>query len=291
MTVWLGACSPILYRFGMDFAPHVNYFDLLLLTSLIAGGAWGYWRGGVKSAFKLACIVGPSLALAYFGNDMVRIGNTVARMLGEQGSVPLGVVGAMGGVLGIIGLVGAFFIGSQFLFALLHLHKPEQIDKTAGVFVGSLGFVFIGVVLFIFSLKTFPSATQNFLQKSYAWPYARPTIVYAYPTISGFIDRRMAGLVNGLSGNNLIARIALGMEAKDRELLSGNQLADMMERVKNVDFKEVVRLQQAANKLDPEKVQQLIAAYKSGDMSEARLRANLDEAGLALPRRKTNTTN
>ena len=267
----------------MSVASHVNYFDITMLLVLLAGAVWGYWHGGIKTAFKLACIVGPSMALAYFGDDIVRVGNMVARMLGEQGSVPLGVVGAIGGVLGIIGLVGAFFIGSQFLFALLHLHKPGQVDKSAGAAIGSLGILTIGATLFIFGLKTFPAGMQGFLQNSYSWPYARPAVVFVYPTISGFIDRRMSGLVNGLSGNTLIARLALGMEAGDRALLSQDQLTAMLDKVKNVDFEEVVRLQKAASRLDPDEVQDLIAAYKSGEMSEARLQKQLQEAAVTSP--------
>lgn len=257
----------------MSLSEYINYFDVLLLLTLALGGVWGYWHGVTKTAFKLALIVSPSLALAYFGNDIAGIGNAVARMLGDRSSLPLGVIGAIGSVLGIIGLSGAFYIGSQFLMAMLHLHNPGKQEKVAGGGVGMVGFLTIGMAIFIFSLKTFPAFMNDFLYKSYAWPYTRPAVVYAYPETSNFIDRRMAGLVNGLSGNDLIARIALG----NKGLINATDinLTDMLDKIKEVDFKEVMKLREAANKLDPDEVQKLIASYKSGEMSEERLRSQL----------------
>ena len=256
----------------MSALPNINYFDLLLLATVLAGGAWGYWHGATKTVFKLGFIIAPSLALAYFGNDIATIGNAVARMLGDRSSIPLGVIGATGGVMGIIGLAGAFYIGSQFFMAMLDLHEASKGEKAVGAGLGALGLLGIGTAVFIFALKTFPYFMNDFLYKSYAWPYTRPAVVYVYPTFSHFIDRRMAGLMNGLSGNDLIARVALG----SKTTFSGSTLTKMLDKVKDVDLSEVIKLREAANKLDPDEVQKLVSAYKSGELSEERLRDQLN---------------
>ena len=49
-----------------------------------------------------------------------------------------------------------------------------------------------------------------------------------------------------------------------------------MAKVKNIDVKEVMRLQKAARALDPKQVEKLLAAYKSGDMSRERLKSHLE---------------
>ena len=86
----------------------------------------------------------------------------------------------------------------------------------------------------------------------------------------------MAGLVNGLSDNNFIARLAVSTPGQ------ASQAIDiLLAKVRNIDVKEVMRLQKAARELDPKQVEKLLAAYKSGDMSRDRLKSHLENPNLA----------
>ena len=249
----------------------MNMFDVAMVGLTIGAGAWGYWNGGLKMAVKLAFIAGPSFALAYFGSDIASIGTTISAMLKDRISLPLGLVGAGSGLLGMVGIVGSLFFGSRIILSIMDLHAPGKSDRAVGSAIGVTGVLLMVLPLFVFVLKTFPHTSSNALQGSYIWPYVRPAIVATYRPIDGFIDRRMAGLVNGLSDNNFIARLALSKSGQ-----TGGAFEGLMAKVKNIDVKEVMRLQKAARALDPKQVEKLLAAYKSGDMSRERLKSHLE---------------
>lgn len=249
----------------------MNMFDITLVGLTIGAGAWGYWNGGLKMAFKLAFIAAPSFTLAYFGSDIASTGTTISAMLKDRISLPLGLVGAGSGLLGMVGIVGSFFLGSRIILSIMDLHTPDKTDRAVGSAIGITGVLLMALPLFVFALKTFPQTTSSALQGSLSWPYVRPAIVATHRPINRFIDRRMAGLVNGLSDNNFIARLAVSKSGQ-----TGGAFDSLMAKVKNIDVKEVMRLQKAARALDPKQVEKLLAAYKSGDMSRERLKSHLE---------------
>ena len=255
-----------------SFAFAVPWFDLALLAVIIGGGLWGYFGGGFKTLFKLFFIVAPAVTMAYFGDQIADVSTSIVGMMGDRTSIPLAVVGAMGGVLGMIGVTGAFYIFSQFVLHMLHLHRPGPLDHGIGAVAGIVGVLGICTTLFITTVKAAPVQAQGFVAGSYVWPYARHGVAYAYPPISGFIDRRMSGLLNGLSGNTILARMAAGGQAA----FSPETIDLALEAVSKIDFEEILKLQEAANKLDPDTLKQLVTDYKSGELSELRLREQLD---------------
>ena len=104
-----------------------------------------------------------------------------------------------------------------------------------------------------------------------AGPYIEPALIAVHKPIDDFIERRMAGLANGLSDNQMIARLAAGQTPS-----ASGALRDVMGKIRDIDLQEVFRLQKAARKLDPKEVEKLLAAYKSGDMSRERLKSHLE---------------
>lgn len=255
-----------------SFTFAVPWFDVALLVIIVGGGVWGYFGGGFKTVFKLFFIIAPGITMAYFGDQIADISTSIVGMMGDRTSIPLAVVGAVGGVMGMIGVTGAFYIFSQFVLAMLHLHRPGRLDQGVGVAIGALGVLGICTALFIASVKAAPTQVRQFVDGSYAWPYTRHGVAYAYPPISRFIDRRMSGLLNGLSGNTVLARMAAG----GQKAFSAETIEMALEAVSKIDFEEVLKLQEAANKLDPDTLKQLVTDYKSGELSELRLREQLD---------------
>ena len=249
----------------------MNMFDVTLVGLTIGAGAWGYWNGGLKMAVKLAFIAGPSFTLAYFGSDIASIGNTISAMLKDRISLPLGIVGASSGLLGMVGIVGSFFIGSRIILSIMELHTPGKTDRAVGSAIGIIGVLLMTLPLFVFALKTFPQSTSSAVQGSLSWPYVRPAVIATHRPIDRFIEQRMAGLVNGLSDNNFIARLAVSTPGQASQVLDV-----LLAKVKNIDVTEVMRLQKAARELDPKQVEKLLAAYKSGDMSRERLKSHLE---------------
>ena len=265
---WRGEFYAHLRRIESRF---MNFFDAFCLIVPPAAGLWGFTNGGLKMALKLFFIVAPSLALAYFGTDIASMATQLTGMLKDRISAPLGLVGASSGLLGMVGIVGAFFLGSRIIITIMDLHAPGQMDRSVGALIGVLGAAAISLPILIFTIKTFPEPSKRFLGHSVAWPYLRPAIVAAYPRVNDFIDQRMAGLVNGLSDNDFIARLALSKASGE-----GGGISAFMTKVGEIDIQEVLRLQKAARALDPKEVEKLLAAYKSGDMSRERLKSNLE---------------
>ena len=249
----------------------MNILDVAFVGLGIGAGAWGYWNGGLKMAVKLTFIAAPGFALAYFGSDIASIGNTISVMLKDRISLPLGLVGAGSGLLGMVGIIGSFFIGSRIILSIMDLHTPGKTDRMVGSAIGIIGVLLMILPLFVFVLKAFPQTTSGAFRGSLIWPYVRPAIIASYRPIDRFIDRRMSGLVNGISDNNFIARLAVSKGGQ-----TGGALDALMSKVKNIDVKEVMRLQEAARALDPKQVEKLLAAYKSGDMSRERLKSHLE---------------
>lgn len=248
----------------------ITFFDAALFVLILGGGVWGYAGGGVKTAFKLGFIVAPGLTLAYFGSDIASISTTLAAMLKDRISAPLGLVGAGSALIGMVGMVGSFFIGSRIALAVLDLHEPGPREKVMGVAVGILGVVAIATPLFIFAAKTFPGPTLGLVAQAKSWAFIEPGLIAVHKPIDDFIERRMAGLANGLSDNRMIARLAAGETPS-----TGGALKDMMQKLSDIDVQEVFRLQKAARALDPKEVEKLLVAYKSGDMSRDRLKSHL----------------
>lgn len=249
----------------------MTLFDSVPVVMIIAAGLWGYANGSLKTVVKLLFIVVPSLALAYFGSSIAAIGTTISAMLTDSASGPLGVVGAGSGLLGMVGIVGSFFLSSRIILSIMDLHTPGTKDRIFGGVICVAGVFAMALPIFIFSLKTFPQTTSNSVSGSFAWPYVKPVVQLVHRPIDRFIDARMAGLVNGLSDNDFIVRLALADATDGSSLLGG-----MMDKVKSIDVKEVIRLQKAARALDPKEVEKLLAAYKSGDMSRERLKSHLE---------------
>lgn len=249
----------------------MNLFDAVLVALTIAAGFWGYANGGFKTVVKLLFIAAPSLALAYFGSSIASIGTTITAMLTDRVSAPLGLVGAGSGLLGMIGVVGSFFLSSRIVVSIMDLHTPGTTDRIFGSVVCIAGVFAMTLPLFIFGLKTFPQTTANSVRGSYAWPYVRPIVLLVHRPVDRFIDARMAGLVNGLSDNDFIARLALAATTDGSDVLGG-----IVDKVKRIDMDEIVDLQKAARALDPKQVEELLAAYKSGDMSRERLKSHLE---------------
>ena len=254
----------------------MNIFDSALVGLTITAGFWGYWNGGLKMAIKLTFIIAPSFALAYFGSDIASIGNTLSSMLKDRISLPLGLVGAGSGLLGMVGIVGSFFIGSRLVLSIMDLHTPGKTDRIVGSTIAITGIFLMALPIFVFALKTFPQSTSSAVQGSRSWPYVRPVVIATHRPIDRFIEQRMAGLVNGLSDNNFIARLAVSTPGQASQALD-----ILLAKVRNIDVKEVMRLQKAARELDPKQVEKLLAAYKSGDMSRDRLKSHLENPNLA----------
>lgn len=248
----------------------MNFFDFGFVFLLMAAMIWGYRNGSFKTAIKLGFIATPSIALAYFGSDIAGLGNKIAAMLTDRVSAPLGLIGAGSGLIGMVGMVGAFFFGSHIILAIMDLHEPGETDKRVGAVMGALGVLGLALPIFIFTLKTFPDPSLRLLNGAALWPHIRPGVVAVHAPIDRFIDRRMAGLVNGLSDNDFIARIALRGDS------DGNMLGGLVDKMKKIDMQEVFRLQKAARRLDPQQVEKLLTAYKSGDMSRERLKSQLE---------------
>lgn len=256
--------------------PAFHSFDIAFLLLPVIGGLWGWFNGGLRSAVKLFFIFAPSIALGYYGDQVAAIGNTIGDMLGDRTSVPLGIIGSVSGMLGMASIVGLCYLVSQVALGSLHLHKPGKFDHNIGIFNGIAGAFLIALIGFTFYINAFPNRATQYVRGSYIWPYARPAIAYTYPYIGGFIERRMSALVNGLSNNGLLARIAAGGGAS----LSVETLDKMVDKVKQIDFAEVVQLQKAAAELDPDEAQRMVNAYKSGELSEERLREQLNNPDL-----------
>jgi hypothetical protein len=216
-------------------------FDVGVLALLIGGGAWGYANGDVKTGFKLVFIMAPSLTMAYFGADVSHIGQVIAGMLGDRVSAPLGIVGAGAGLLGMVGIIGSFILGSRIFLAILDFHQPAKTDRYVGAAMGIVGFIAMALPVFIFAAKAFPTQIAQLTQSALSWSYLRPAIVRVHRPIDGFIEARMAGLVNGLSDNQFIARLALQNDEAQGSMPSG-----LVEKASEIDFKEVLRLQKAA---------------------------------------------
>lgn len=249
----------------------ISFFDAALLSLIVGGGVWGYASGGFKITVKLGFIVAPSIALAYFGSDIAAIGTTLAGMLKDRISAPLGLVGASSAMIGMIGVVGSFFFGSRIAIAVMDLHEPSTREKSIGAAIGMLGLLALVTPLFIFIVKTFPAPAQKLVLDAKSWPYIEPALIAVHKPIDDFIERRMAGLANGLSDNQMIARLAAGQTPS-----ASGALRDVMGKIRDIDLQEVFRLQKAARKLDPKEVEKLLAAYKSGDMSRERLKSHLE---------------
>lgn len=256
--------------------PEIHSFDIAILLLPVLGGLWGWWNGGLRSAIKLFFICVPSIALGYYGDQVAAVGNTIGGMLGDRTSLPLGIIGSVAGMLGMASVVGLFYLLSQVVLSMLHLHKPGKVDHYFGIGLGVIGITLISLVGFTFYVTAFPDRATRYVKGSYAWPYSRPAIALAYPYVGGFINNRMSALVNGLSGNGLLARIAAGGGAA----FSGEALDKMVDKVKQIDLKEVIQLQKAAAKLNPDEAQKMVNAYKSGELSEERLRAHLNDPSL-----------
>lgn len=251
----------------------LHSFDIAIILIPLFGALWGWFNGGVRLAVKLFFILVPSIAMGYYGDQIAAIGNTIGEMLGDRTSLPLGVIGSVAGMLGMAAVVGLCYLVSQVVLGMLHLHKPGSFDHYAGIGIGIVGVILISLIGFTFYIMAFPDRATRYVKDSYAWPYSRPAIAFAYPYIGDFIDRRMSALVNGLSSNGLLARLAVGGGAE----LTVQTLDTLVDKVKQIDFAEVVKLQKAAAKLDPDEAQKLVNAYKSGEMSEQRLRRHLND--------------
>lgn len=251
--------------------PEIHSFDIALLLVPIIGGLWGWFNGGLRSAIKLFFIFAPSLALGYYGDNVAAIGNTIGGMLGDRTSLPLGIIGSVAGMLGMASIVGLCYLVSQVVLGFLHLHKPGNLDHNIGIGTGLIGALLMALIGFTFYVQAFPDRATQYVRGSYTWPYVRPAIAAGYPYIGGFMERRMSALVNGISGNGLLARIAAGEGAA----MSFETLDSMVDKIQKIDFAEVIKLQKAAANLDPDEAQRMVNAYKSGELSEARLREQL----------------
>ena len=141
----------------------VHSFDVMIILIPILGGLWGWWNGGLRSALKLFFILAPSLVLGYYGDNVAAIGNTIGGMLGDQTSLPLGVIGSVAGMLGMASIIGLCYLVSQVVLAMLHLHKPGPVDHYVGIGLGVLGFLMISLVSFTFYIKAFsaPAAVAS----------------------------------------------------------------------------------------------------------------------------------
>ena len=251
----------------------IHTFDVVLLLLPVLGGFWGWLNGGLRSGMKLFFIFTPTIALGYFGDQILAIGNVIGDMLVDRTTLPLGVIGSAAGMLGMMAIVALFYLVSQVALNMLHLNKPGQWDHFAGIGLGVVGFLAMSMIAFTFYFMAFPNRTLGYVQGAYFWPYSRPVIAYSYPYIGGFIDRRMSTLVNGVSDNRLLARVAAG----GGNALSAETLDKLVDKIKQVDISEVLKLQEAAARLDPETVRDMINSYRSGELSEERLRAHLND--------------
>lgn len=251
-------------------------FDLLFVAAIIGGGMWGYASGGAKTGVKWLFIFLPSITLAYFGDQVTALGNEMAGLLGDRSSLPLGLVGSIGGLLGMSAIVGLVFLTSRVAISMMNLHEPGTTDRRVGIVLGAGGSLFVVTALFICIIKAAPDRATRLADNAVSWPLAKPILTATYPTIGGFVDRRMSTLINGLSGNGLLARLAAGGD----QVFSAETLEKVVMQVRQVDFKDVMSLQRQAAALDPEEARRLVNAYQSGELSEERLRDKLTAAGL-----------
>ncbi len=253
--------------------PSIHAFDIVVIIIPLLGAVWGWFNGGVRLSVKLLFILVPGFAMGYYGDQIVTIGNSIGGMLGDRVSLPLGVIGSVAGMLGMASVIGLFYLVSQVVLSMLHLHKPGSADHYAGIALGSVAVTFFALIGFTFYIMAFPDRATRFVKDSYIWPYSRPAIAFSYPYIGGFMDRRMSAFVNGISDNGFLARIAAGGNAA----VSFEKLDTLVDKIKTIDFEEVLKLQKAAAKLDPDEAQKMVNAYKSGELSEARLRKHLSD--------------
>ena len=248
-------------------------FDIALFLLPLLGAIWGWLNGGLRSAVKLFFIFVPGIALAYFGDAILTIGNVMGDMLFDRTTMPLGVIGSVAGLLAMISIISLSYLVSQVVLNMLHLNRPGAWDHYIGIGLGAFGVLGASMVVLIFCFVAFPNRTLTQVQGAYFWPHSRPVIDYSYPHIAGFIDRRMSTLVNGLSGNGLLARVAAGGDT----FLSAETLDNLVSKIQQIDVAEVLKLQEAAAKLDPDLAREMVNSYRSGELSEKRLRTHLND--------------
>ena len=254
----------------------IHSFDVLLVLLPLLGSVWGWFNGGLRSAVKLLFIFAPSVLLGYFADQILSIGQIIGDMLVDRTTMPLGVIGSMAGILAMMAMVALSYLVSQLVLNMLHLNKPGTWDHYIGIALGAFGVLSASMVALIFSFVAFPNRTFEQVEGAFFWPYSRPVIAYSYPQIGGFIETRMSTLVNGLSDNGVLARIAAGGDA----FLSAETLDNLVSKIKQLDVAEVLKLQKAAAQLDPDKAREMVNSYRSGALSEQRLRAHLNNPHL-----------